>query len=179
MADHVFLTGRKQVGKSTLIRKILQSYPGSVGGFCTVRTNTVFDGTFSVHMLPAGMSLLPSRDNLLFVCGCAESEKTIERFEQLGCQILKESLIRRPGLLIMDELGPNEADALLFQTAVLQLLDGDIPILGVLQEAESSFLQEIASHPHVHVMRVTEENRNNSALCEGINRTLFSRICFQ
>ena len=55
MTEHVFLTGRKQVGKSTLIRKELERYKkvngeGKIGGFLTVRTDAVYDGKYSVHM---------------------------------------------------------------------------------------------------------------------------------
>ena len=63
-------------------------------------------------------------------------------------------------LLMMDELGPHEAEAVRFQAAVFRALDGDIPILGVLQQAESEFLHRIARHPQVTVLTVTEENRD-------------------
>ena len=38
MARHIFLTGPKQVGKTTLLRAALADFPGSVGGFYTLRT---------------------------------------------------------------------------------------------------------------------------------------------
>lgn len=43
---------------------------------------------------------------------------------------------------------------------MFRALDGDIPILGVLQQAESEFLHRIARHPQVTVLTVTEENRD-------------------
>lgn len=33
MTHHVFLTGAKQVGKSTLLKKTLRSFDGQIGGF--------------------------------------------------------------------------------------------------------------------------------------------------
>ena len=38
MTHHVFLTGAKQVGKSTLLKKTLRSFDGQIGGFFTLRT---------------------------------------------------------------------------------------------------------------------------------------------
>ena len=165
MTEHVFLTGRKQVGKSTLIRKELERYKkengeGKIGGFLTVRTDAVYDGKYSVHMLRAGTESDPSEENLLFICGSADSSRPDERFDRMGSRILEESVRNGAELLVMDELGPNEAGALVFQEAVLRALDGDIPILGVLQEADSAFLKKVAAHPKVRVIRVTEENRD-------------------
>lgn len=137
MTEHVFLTGRKQVGKSTLIRKELERYK---------KEN--------------GEESAPSEENLLFICGSADRSRSDERFDRMGSRILEESMRNGAELLIMDELGPNEAGALVFQEAVLRALDGEIPILGVLQEADSPFLKKVATHPKVRVIRVTEENRD-------------------
>ena len=137
MTEHVFLTGRKQVGKSTLIRKELERYK---------KEN--------------GEESAPSEEKLLFICGSADRSRSDERFDRMGSRILEESMRNGAELLIMDELGPNEAGALVFQEAVLRALDGEIPILGVLQEADSPFLKKVAAHPKVRVIRVTEENRD-------------------
>ena len=46
---------------------------------------------------------------------------------------------------------------------MFRTLDGSTPILGVLQQAQSQFLDRIARHPRVTVLTVTEENRNTLA----------------
>ena len=63
-------------------------------------------------------------------------------------------------VLVMDELGPHEEQAAAFRQAVLRALEGDVPVVGVLQQAESAFLHQVASHPNVRVVTVTEENRD-------------------
>lgn len=156
MARHLFLTGEKHIGKSTVIGKLLADSDLIVGGFRTLRTDTVFGDRFSVHMLRPGEC--PTRDNLLFVCG-EPSEDTLTHFDTLGCAALTESGDAQ--LLLMDELGPNEANALHFQRAVLSALDSDTPILGVLQQADSPFLKQIAAHKAVTVVDVTRENRDS------------------
>lgn len=157
MAKHLFFTGEKRVGKSTLINNLLKKHPCQLGGFRTVRTKEFYGTHFAIHLLkPIGDA--PSAENLLFLCDRPRDEHSWERFDQLGCAALENS--NETDLILMDELGPNEANAQKFQSAVLAALEGDTPILGVLQKADSPFLEKIANHPNVTVIEVTKENRD-------------------
>lgn len=80
---HVFLTGDRQVGKSTLLRKIIRQYPGKPGGFFTLRTGAFLPGKYSVHLFCAGDEPVPSEEDLLFVCGQAGPDAA-ERFNEIG-----------------------------------------------------------------------------------------------
>ena len=60
----------------------------------------------------------------------------------------------------MDELGSAESGAKNFCETVLAVLDGDLPVLGVLQKADTEFLRAVASHPRVRLVTVTVENRD-------------------
>ena len=71
-------------------------------------------------------------------------------------------------LIAIDELGPHEADAALFRQTVLKLLDGDIPILGVLQAPVEAFWPDIVHHPQVKILAITEANRDDEEILEGI-----------
>lgn len=155
MKRHLFLTGEKQIGKSTVIDKMLALRPCTTGGFRTVRTDAVFPPRFSVHLLRPGER--PTADNLLFLCRQMSAD-TLARFDALGCAALAQSGNAR--LLLMDELGPAEAEALAFQRAVLAALDGPTPVLGVLQQADSPFLRRIAGREDVAVVEVRRENRD-------------------
>ena len=149
---HLFLTGQKGAGKSTLIRGLLAEETGRLGGFFTVR----HEG--GVYLLPAAKERTFTPESLLFRCGHGGDPA---RFDDLGCAALADTAGCR--LLVMDELGPHEEAALRFQAAVFRTLDGGTPILGVLQQAQSQFLDRIAHHPRVTVLTVTEENRNTLA----------------
>ncbi len=155
MTRHLFLTGPKRIGKSTVIDKFLTSDGLTMGGFRTVHTDSVLRDRFSVHMLRPGEK--PTKENLLFICG-EPSAETATRFDTLGCAALAQS--GNAELILMDELGPHEAKAQQFQNAVLSALDGDTPILGVLQQADSPFLRQVAAHRNVTVVEVTLENRD-------------------
>lgn len=162
---HIFLTGRKQVGKSTLIKKVLSHTGGRIGGFFTVRTDAFLPGAYSVHLFCPGDAFVPTAENLLFVCGKAD-ETVSERFDRLGCTALSEC--EGCSLIIMDELGPHEARASFFRQAVLKLLDGDIPVIGVLQAPAEDFWPDITAHPHVRVLEITEENRESEEVWETV-----------
>lgn len=165
MAEHLFFTGEKGVGKSTLVRKLLAAYKGSLGGFFTVKAGDVIPGETTVHLLRADRREVPCRENLLFCCGRGDPFAA-ERFDRLGCAALSVS---GTGLWVMDELGPHEAQAAGFCRAVLDILDGPVPVLGVLQRADAALLRQAANHPRVRVVEVTRENR------DGLARSLAGR----
>ena len=150
MTRHLFLTGPKGVGKSTLIRDCLARETGRLGGFFTVKQQG------SVYLLRADAGKAPDAENFLFRCGCGGDPG---RFDALGCAALADT--EGCSLLVMDELGPHAAQAVRFQAAVFRALEGKIPILGVLQQADSDFLRRIAGHPRVTVLTVTEDNRGS------------------
>lgn len=157
MKPHLFFTGEKRVGKSTLIQTLLNRYPCHIGGFRTVRTNALYGNRYAIHLLKP-FAVTPTEENLLFLCDGSRDQTVWDRFDQLGCAALEDTA--GCDLILMDELGPNEVHSKKFQSAVLTALDGDIPILGVLQKADSPFLDQIAKHPKVRVVEVTRENRD-------------------
>ena len=155
-SEHLFLTGRKGVGKSTLLRAVLEGK--RLGGFFTRRITGIFERP----------SIPPPPENLVCLCG----ERRTDLFDRLGPAALADAA--DCDVIVMDELGPSEAAALEFQKAVLAALDGDKPVYGVLQQADSEFLGRVAAHPRVRVVTVTEENRDRlrQQLCgeKGIER---------
>ena len=147
--DHLFLTGEKGVGKSTLIDYLLAGRTPC--GFRTCRVEGVLSRP-SVHLLTVP-DATPAADNLLFYCGAYSPE----RFDTLGVAALEN---RSGDVLLMDELGPAEAGAEKFTAAVLAALDGELPVLGVLQQADTPLLRPVARHPRVRLVTVTPQNRN-------------------
>ena len=98
-----------------------------------------------------------------FLPGCRKDESAVS-VAPAPSDPLTATLVTRDGLaerLVMDELGPHEAQAVRFQAAVFRALEGGTPILGVLQQADSDFLRRIAGHPRVTVLTVTEDNRGS------------------
>ena len=158
MKKHIFYTGPRGIGKSTLLQKRLAQFQGVFAGFRTVKVPC--GESFSVHMLPVDKKEIPAEENFLFVRDKKrEYEENVLRFDVLGCRLLEN--MEGVELIVMDELGSAESAAKAFQDRVLALLDGEIPILGVLQEGESAFQKRVATHPNVELIYVTEENRDS------------------
>ncbi len=150
------MTGEKRVGKSTLINGYLAGFSGKVGGFRTIRCEESSLGRNAVYLVPLGDQ--PEEQHFLFHCPPAEKAEVWARFDELGCRALEASADCE--LLVMDELGPTEEGAEQFRQAVMQALDGDIPVIGVIQKANSAFLDAVKNHPQVDVVEVTLENRD-------------------
>ena len=153
---HLFLTGEKGVGKSTLLKKLLEGRGDRIGGFLTVRSAQAFPGKMSLHMLCPESGEVPTEENFLCFCPPRGDDAAAERFDRLGCAALE----RGGEIIVMDELGPAETRAEAFQAMVQETLEGSVPVFGVLQKADSPLYRMIAAHPNVCLLEVTAENRD-------------------
>ena len=159
---HVFLTGEKQVGKSTLVSAVLSSVGLKYSG---LRSISVFDenNDRNVYLVPEkGENREPAV--LAGVCSNRHiTERHPEVFDDVGCRLL--DFDEDTELVVIDEIGNMERDAKRYSDRILTLLDRtDIRILGVLQKkADSDLAQTIRKHPNVRMIEVTEENRDKLA----------------
>ena len=62
-------------------------------------------------------------------------------------------------LIVIDEIGPMEMTSPAFCQAVLDALDGDIPILGTIVKRSRPFSDQIKARPGVELITVTRANR--------------------
>ena len=159
MVKHIFLTGEKRVGKSTIIQLLLAEKQVKAGGFLTIKTDAVFPGCSSLHLIRVGQEESPSEENLIFRNLLGADPLCAERFDALGCAAIAQS--QNVDLILMDELGPRELEAKSFTACIMQVLDGDVPVIGVVQKADSPFLAKIKEHPKVQMVPITSENRES------------------
>ena len=156
---HVFLTGEKQVGKSTLVSAVLFSVGLKYSG---LRSISVFDekNDRNVYLVPAGGG---SNEPAVLAGVCSNrhiTERHPEVFDEVGCRLL--DFDEDTELVVIDEIGNMERDAKRYSDRIMALLDrSDVRILGVLQKkADSDLAQAIRKHPNVRMIEVTEENRD-------------------
>ena len=157
---HLFLTGDKQVGKSTLLRKLIEVKQWDCSGFET--------RAFYLDQERRGFTLhgrvdLPPYENDCICCarvGEKRSVPVLPVFEENGVNILKTSLNSPAPFILMDELGrlEKQADAFIYQ--VFACLDSQKRILGVLQKCSSEHVEAISRREDVTVLTVTIENRD-------------------
>ena len=149
---HVFLTGEKQVGKSELLRRVAQ--PWAQDGFVTYLQSEGPARTVWISPAAGGESRC--------VAAITPLGKTVysEIFETFGARLAACS--GKEGMLtVMDELGYLEADAPLFQQAVLSRIARKPPLIGVLRDMDTPFLNTVRIHPNVQLVTVTKENRED------------------
>lgn len=158
---HIFLSGPKGIGKSTVISKTLDiltaEAPIELGGFFTWNGG---EADPHIFMRPAQSG----RGGEIYRLASHNSQKggldcDIHVFEQDGARILREKT--DPGLIIMDELGFLESGAPLFREAVLDTLAGSVPVFGVLRQDDIPWHNSIKENPFVTLFDVNENNRGD------------------
>lgn len=159
---HIFITGDIQTGKSTAINHALEGKDIILGGYRTVGGVRRADGNSYVHLLRADtyeplaphnwvLHRKPTYGKIVFqINKLLYNTKGVSLLKKLpeGCQ-----------LILMDEIGKREKECHAFCQAILDTLDGDIPVLGVVQIRPDDFLDKIRNHPNVEIFTLTTDNR--------------------
>ena len=154
MKKHIFLTGERQIGKSTAVSKALQMLNVTPGGFRTAGANVKEDGSSDVMLYPAEMR--PEDGQKAAHRMPDKREAYPEIFDTYGA-----SLLKRPAkLILMDELGFLESDAKTFQQTVCETLDGATPVLGVIRNKKTAFLDAVRTRDDIILLTLTKENRD-------------------
>ncbi|MDO4732945.1 MAG: nucleoside-triphosphatase [Bacillota bacterium] len=159
---HIFISGAVHTGKTTAIQRSL-SLLGQpcLGGFRSVSVPTMLpQAKAEVYVIPAQQPPCYDRDHLLGIrWGDDLFTSFPQAFERGGLSIL-QNCPAEASLLLMDELGMMEEKAPSFCREVLTLLDGSIPILGVIKPKAIPFLDAVRSHPRVALLELLPENRD-------------------
>lgn len=158
-APHVFLTGALQVGKSTALRRALAMLPGQAGGFQTYFTTPREQPDRVLYMADICMAQTADDAQAIVRFGPGRPLVDVDKFDRLGVACLAKAR-QNADIIVMDECGRLERDALGFQQAVLDALDGATPVLGVVRHDAGGWTEAIRSHPQVQVIEVTEMNRD-------------------
>lgn len=159
---HIIIRGPRGVGKSTLIRRLLEAVGASPAGFITKKAAPGADGVARIHIYPAALpeaQRLPAEGNCVGACRSGRmTDRRTEVFDTLGVAYLNDTAGRN--VLVMDELGFMESEALDFQRAVLDALDGALPVLATVKDKDVPFLEAVCAHPNAQVRIITPENRD-------------------
>ena len=161
---HVFLAGEIQIGKSTVIQNTVQLLNLKYGGFRTYFGADRGDPNRRLYINRASrpMTFDDSRVVARFSPVSPPSVFS-KRFDTLGAKYIAEAGITAR-LIIMDELGNMENSALRFQSAVLDALDGEVPILGVVKLSAAGWVEDVRNHPKVALVTVDMHNRDELPL---------------
>lgn len=157
---YVFLQGERGIGKSTVISKTLEILANGqsirLGGFYT--WNGGRDDP-NVYIKPAQCGETEAATIVAKWNKAGERMDSVAHaFEQEGVRLL--SGLPGADLIIMDELGYLESNAPGFKQAVLDVLNSNIPVFGVLRLGDVPWHVDIKSNPLVELYDVNEKNRD-------------------
>lgn len=174
---NLLLTGEIQVGKTTLINRLIGDLDIAAVGFRTSRhfVEGKQDG-FIIEDLSG--SLTSSQTPSYIAKGSPGTgwEPCPETFETIGVQILQNCLESNSDLILMDELGHLESHAPLFQGLVHRCLSSPIPVLGVIKPRRTPFLDSIRQRTDVQLVTITPMNRDDQYLIlRQLLRPIFKR----
>ncbi|MEW9094943.1 MAG: nucleoside-triphosphatase [Clostridiaceae bacterium] len=153
---NIFLTGEKNVGKSTIIKKILQSLSSSVGGYST---EFIMKNNLKYFYLT---SLSHKSNKSLMAIGDPSIKKIIKiykyAFNVFGASLILDS-INTKDVIILDEIGFIENNCNEFKDSIIKALDSEKIIIGVLKDFNGDFINCIKNRKDVTLFNVNEVNR--------------------
>lgn len=157
---HLFLTGEKQVGKSTLLRKVIDACQLDCAGFETQAFDLNGERRgFTLH----GRVEMPPYENDCICCARIEANRSVPVlpvFDINGAHILQKSIASASPFILMDELGKLERKSESFVSGIFAALDSGKRVLGVLQKCRSEHIELIMQREDVTIITVTPENRD-------------------
>jgi nucleoside-triphosphatase len=162
---NILITGRPGVGKTTIIRRILQHFGEQqniavkMGGFTTqeMRRGGCRVG-FSIRAVDTGQEGVLAHIDFTSPYRVARYGVNREDMERVGVAALRRA-VEQADLIIMDEIGRMENYCPSFQSAVLDALGASQDVLGTLQMRSTPFLDGIRQRQDVILKVVTRENR--------------------
>ena len=155
---HILLCGERHSGKTYLTERLLRECRVPLYGFMTKIMVTREDGYHEIYMFPAGKTDgAMTEENHVGNCNTRQRTVNLQVFDNLGVRLLREA--RSDGIIVMDELGFMESGSPAFCQAVLERLDGDIPVLATVKAGgvDVEFLRRVRSHPKAELYMLCPE----------------------
>ncbi len=156
---HIFLTGPKHIGKSTIIQKVISKWKLNIGGFITYPG---INNDLNIYISSVNDTKKYEAANRIAKRNSDGVIGIIENFNELGVMLINKDKANA-SLLIMDELGFLEQEATNFKNSIYKCLNENIPILGVIKDRYIPWLEVIRNHPSVEIITVTKDNRDDLA----------------
>ncbi len=156
----ILVTGRPGSGKTTLVRKVLETLQPPAAGFYTRETRGGQSGRtgFELVTLDGEVATLAS----VLIGGPHRVGRygvDIDALEQVGVPAL-EAAVEAGHLVVIDEIGKMELLSRAFRAAVMEALRRRRVIFGAIMQAPNAFADELKTRPDTRLFEVTERNRD-------------------
>lgn len=154
----ILLSGRPGCGKTTLVKRLVNHFAQSAGGFYTeeIRDRGTRVG-FKIATLDG--------DEVVFAHVEIESSARLGKYwldlpalEAVGVRAVREA-VQRGRLVVIDEIGPMEIRSPVFRETVKEALDSKAPLPATIFARSLPFTDMIKSRDDVVVIEVRPDNR--------------------
>ena len=155
---NILLTGRPGIGKTSILKEIIDILKLDAGGFYTkeIREGGIRKG-FEIITLSGKRGILAHVD--------CKSPYRVSKYgvntkdlENIATPAIEEAL-RNKECIIIDEIGRMELYSPKFCSLVRKALDSEKKVLGTIQARHNEFLDSIRERGDTKIMEVTFENR--------------------
>ncbi len=160
---NILLTGRPRVGKSTLVRRVIERLRelgcAKMGGFYTLEVAQGGNRSgFDIHTLDGRIGRL-ARAGLESRFRLGKYGIDMEQFESVAVPALEEA-IRLGSLVVIDEIGFMELKSRRFRERVEEALSSPAPVLAAIMRNRFDFPDAIKAREDALLITVTAENRD-------------------
>ncbi len=160
---HTLIVGERHIGKSTLIRRVLNELNVSVCGFETKKEEHLEDPVYGspIYIYEPGQPHYQTEENLIGYCKQQCPKPNKEVFEQFAGKF--NDFPDGKDMILMDEIGFLETCSGNFCRGILSVLDGDTPVIAAVKDKDTPFLDSVRSHKNCRCFYITKENRDELA----------------
>lgn len=156
--SNLFLTGRPEAGKTTLLFRALRDAGARIGGFCVKRCyrHASLDGMDMIDLATGRRARMLS----VRYDGANGRCVMVDRgaFLEIGVPSVQAAL-DSADVIVMDELGRFECDVPEFVRCVFAALDAPKPVVGVLKDESNPFLDEVRTRRDTRIIRLDVASR--------------------
>lgn len=156
----VLICGDVQVGKSTLIRKLIADSGRAPQGYITKRIPAPGGETSYVYLYDIASPPEKIEDAAVIKEILPNGVRDYpEVLDTLGADYL--NCVPEGELVVLDEIGTVESFSPRFQQAIMRILGGNFDVLASVKAQNTDFLRLVRAHPDCELYMITPENRDD------------------
>ena len=160
--NNILLTGKPGIGKTTIIKKIVEKYKEHSAGFYTEEIKEKGGRVgFKIKNITGDEGIL-SHINIKSNCNVGKYGVNINVIDSVGVSAVENGLeCNQTELIIIDEIAKMELFSRNFREIVISTLNSSKIVIATIQEKNIPFLNKIKERADVEIFRITIQNRDN------------------
>ena len=158
------IEGRSGSGKSTAVRRILKYLDREIWGLWSEKLPAAEGVSAPVYLHSYRAPIRYCAKNQIGICENRHAQSFPAVFETLGVETLRQ--IPEGSLVLLDEIGVMESQAVQFQAELFRLLDGEFDVILTVRDKHTPLLDAIRRHPKVEC--VSAEVANDELFCQEV-----------